>query len=235
MKKNFLAGVLAGGLLFGGIGVFAGQYAATENSFPVQLNGENISLEGYNIEGSTYFKLRDIADTVGGFDVGFNNNTIQLSKGGYVYSDSQQPQASNNDIRNIISAPLDTDEEVKNIYYPSLDYYKIGNFYFTVNSAGGINMNWCANILSDKTIKYINMTVRLYNAVDDRLSDEISGESEFNLKITGPLNKDVWLKTQTPFAYADTCAKVSIDEMSVEFTDGTIVNGVYGYSTNIKR
>lgn len=235
MKKNFFVGVLTGGLLFGSIGVFAGQYAATENSFPVQLNGENISLKGYNIEGSTYFKLRDISETIGGFDVGFNNNTIQLSKGGYVYSNSQQSQISNNDIKNIISAPLDTDEEVKNIYYPSLDYYKFGNFYFTVNSAGGINMNWCANILSDKTIKYINMTVRLYNAVNDQLSDEISGKSEFDLKITGPLNNDVWIKTKKPFAYADTCAKVSIDEMSIEFMDGTIVNGVYGYSTNRKR
>lgn len=32
-----------------------------------------------NIDGNTYFKLRDISDIVGGFDVGFNNSTIQLS------------------------------------------------------------------------------------------------------------------------------------------------------------
>ncbi|MDD6563927.1 MAG: hypothetical protein PUF08_02475 [Clostridiales bacterium] len=72
-------------MVFGTIGVFAGQYIATDNPFPIQLNGSNVSMEGYNIDGSTYFKLRDIADTVGGFSVDFNNNTIQLSKDGYVY------------------------------------------------------------------------------------------------------------------------------------------------------
>lgn len=90
MKKNFIAGAVVGGLIFGTVGVFAGQYVATDNSFPVQLNGNNVSLEGYNIEGSTYFKLRDIADVVGGFDVGFNNDTIQLSKDGYVYSNASE-------------------------------------------------------------------------------------------------------------------------------------------------
>ena len=79
MKKQFIAGIIVGSILSGAIGVFAGQYMATSNPFPVQLNGTNISLEGYNINDNTYFKLRDIADAVGGFTVGFNNNTIQLS------------------------------------------------------------------------------------------------------------------------------------------------------------
>lgn len=88
MNKRGIACFVAGALIFGAAGVFAGQYAATENVFPVQLNGENIQIEGYNIEGSTYFKLRDIADIIGGFNVDFNNGTIQLSKDGYVYDNS---------------------------------------------------------------------------------------------------------------------------------------------------
>ena len=32
-----------------------------------------------NINDSTYFKLRDVADAVGGFTVGFTNNTITIS------------------------------------------------------------------------------------------------------------------------------------------------------------
>lgn len=79
MKKQFITGVVIGGMTFGAAGVFAGQYMATENPFPVQLNGTNISLEGYNINDNTYFKLRDIADAVGGFTVGFENNTIILT------------------------------------------------------------------------------------------------------------------------------------------------------------
>lgn len=87
MKRTIIA-FITGAVLFGTVGVFAGQYAATDNPFPIQLNGHNVSIQGYNIEGSTYFKLRDIADIVGGFDVGFNNDTIQLSQNGYVYDNS---------------------------------------------------------------------------------------------------------------------------------------------------
>lgn len=88
MKKQLIISFLTGAVLFGSIGVFAGQYMATENMFPVQLNGKYVSIEGYNINDNTYFKLRDIADIVGGFDVDFQNNTIQLSKYGYVYDDA---------------------------------------------------------------------------------------------------------------------------------------------------
>ena len=86
MKKSIIISFVAGAVIFGSIGVLAGQYVATENAFPVQLNGENVQIEGYNIEGSTYFKLRDIAGIIGGFDVGFYSNTIQLAKDGYEYN-----------------------------------------------------------------------------------------------------------------------------------------------------
>lgn len=89
MKKQIIISFLSGAVLFGSIGVFAGQYMATENMFPVQLNGKYVSIEGYNINNSTYFKLRDIADTVGGFTVNFQNNIIQLSKDGYIYNNTQ--------------------------------------------------------------------------------------------------------------------------------------------------
>lgn len=85
MKHRFIIGFTCGALIFGAVGVFAGQYIATENSFPVKLNGNNIQLEGYNIEGSTYFKLRDISNEIGGFNVDFQNNEILLSKNGFVY------------------------------------------------------------------------------------------------------------------------------------------------------
>lgn len=88
INKNVLIAFTSGAVLFGTVGVLAGQYTATDNPFPVQLNGENVSLQSYNIDGSTYFKLRDIADVVGGFDVDFWDYSIELSKDGYVYDHS---------------------------------------------------------------------------------------------------------------------------------------------------
>lgn len=78
MKKKFIAGFICGALLFGVTGVFAGQYIATENAYPVKLNGNNVDLEGYQINDYTYFKLRDIGDKVG-FNVDFQNDTILIN------------------------------------------------------------------------------------------------------------------------------------------------------------
>lgn len=88
MKTNFIAGFLSGAVIFGAVGALAAGLVANPNPFPVQLNGNDVDIEGYNIEGSTYFKLRDIADVVGDFGVDFNNDTIQLSKDGYVYDNT---------------------------------------------------------------------------------------------------------------------------------------------------
>lgn len=103
MKKNFITGFLAGSLLFGAAGAFAVNYTATQNPYPVMLNGENVQMEGYNINDNTYFKLRDISSVVGGFDVGFNNDTIQLSKDGYVYDNNASELILTEDMKDYLA------------------------------------------------------------------------------------------------------------------------------------
>lgn len=91
MKKNFFMGFISGALIFGVGGAFAASVIANPNPFLIQLNGQSVNMQGYNIEGNTYFKLRDIANIIGTFNVGFNDNTIQLSKDGYEY-DNETPK-----------------------------------------------------------------------------------------------------------------------------------------------
>ena len=79
MKRSFIAGLIIGALVFGVVGAIAAGIMATPNTFPIKLNGEETSIEGYNIEGSTYFKLRDIAAATGSFDVDFEDETILIS------------------------------------------------------------------------------------------------------------------------------------------------------------
>lgn len=267
MKKHFIAGMITGGVVLGTMGVFAGQYMATENPFPIQLNGTTISLTGYNINDETYFKLRDIADAVGTFSVDFNNNTIQLSKDGYTYQSTQtatnpterpskvakptgtaQPFIPNTlteedlkyvnylpNLDDFLSAPLQTEDEVKDIY-TSPDYYYGDNFYAEVNSAGGVKVNWCANNIYDKTIKYIHITMRLYNAVGDKIVDDF-GNSQFTETIIGPIEPGEGFRhySDTPFTYTYNCSKLSIEEVDIEYMDGTTVSGYYNYSTNVIR
>ena len=79
MKRNFIAGFVAGALLSGAIGTIAAGITAAPNPFPIKLNGNDVEMEGYNINDNTYFKLRDISAAVGGFDVDFKDDTIILT------------------------------------------------------------------------------------------------------------------------------------------------------------
>lgn len=78
MKKEalfFAAGVLTAV----SITALAAQLEVNPNSFPITINGEPVEIEGYNLNDNTYFKLRDIGDKLG-FDVGFENDTIVITK-----------------------------------------------------------------------------------------------------------------------------------------------------------
>lgn len=79
MKKHFITGFISGAVVFSMAGAFAANMVTTPNTFPVQLDGETVSIEGYNVDDYTYFKLRDIADAVGGFNVDFKDDTIVLT------------------------------------------------------------------------------------------------------------------------------------------------------------
>ncbi len=79
MKRNFVTGFIAGAVIFGMAGALAADLIVNPNAFPITFDGNSVSIEGYNIDGRTYFKLRDISAAVGGFDVDFKDDTITLS------------------------------------------------------------------------------------------------------------------------------------------------------------
>lgn len=97
MKKRLqglIAGMIIGATVTGVVGVLAASYTATENVFPIKLNGNDVNIEGYNIDGSTYFKLRDIGENIG-FNVEFQNNTIYI--GDIPSSESNESNQTNVD------------------------------------------------------------------------------------------------------------------------------------------
>ena len=85
MKKNFITGFITGGIICAAVTGFAVEYAVTTNPYPVKVNGVETAIEGYNINDSTYFKLRDVADAVGGFEVGFEDNAIVVNTPNVLY------------------------------------------------------------------------------------------------------------------------------------------------------
>ncbi len=80
MKKSissFVVGLLCGMTLFGGSVAYAAGIVATpfsEMNQNLTLNGQPVTMTGYNINGNNYFKLRDIGEAVG-FSVEWNGDT----------------------------------------------------------------------------------------------------------------------------------------------------------------
>ena len=76
---HFLTGIIVGVLFFSAVPAIAAGVTAVLSSQPVTLNGKPVKITAYNIDGSNYFKLRDIAAVL---DIGVwydaSVNTVRL-------------------------------------------------------------------------------------------------------------------------------------------------------------
>lgn len=89
--KKFLAGILCGAVLFGGINAYAA-VLAERSTHKVTLDGSPVSVEAYVINGNNYFQLRDLAKLL---DVGIEWNgttrTVEISTdSGYTEEEPSQ-------------------------------------------------------------------------------------------------------------------------------------------------
>lgn len=83
MKKqgmSFAAGVLTGAVLFSGGVAYAAGVMAEYAPQRVYVNGAQVQLEAYNINGYNYVKLRDIGEVVD-FNVCWDGKSIQIDSG----------------------------------------------------------------------------------------------------------------------------------------------------------
>lgn len=175
-KKELFVGVLIGSAITA-TGAFAVQYVATDNPFPITLNGNSVNIQGYNIEGSTYFKLRDIADVVGGFSVGFENNTITLAKDGYTPPQNEPQQ--NNSQEGIVSGTLDNKYDVA-IMGARMDY--------TYRNEPVIVVQYKFTNNSNKTVDFIDATwIKVFQ---NRLECKSTGSLDYS-DLMSNLTKDV--------------------------------------------
>ena len=78
----FIAGMLCGAILFGGVSAYAAGIIAEPSSHRVFVDGKEVHIEGYGIEGHNYFKLRDIGEQVV-FNVYWSDETqtVQIESG----------------------------------------------------------------------------------------------------------------------------------------------------------
>ena len=92
------------------------------------------------------------------------------------------------------------------------------------NSAGGIDLYIKWKNTSEKTVKYAYFTCDLYNAVDDKVENDISGRYSFVGKVTGPIDPGAVYGNNTHWGnawYNHSGKYAKITEIELEYMDGT--------------
>lgn len=116
------------------------------------------------------------------------------------------------------------------------EYLKDVSFRFKLNSAGGIVFTFTAKNNSPKEIKYVKFKAYLYNAVDDSINDDIKGQPYIDVSITGPVRRYGTVSMSDEIiGYCDECTRIDINDVTIEYTDGTSDNGRLGYYTENKK
>lgn len=109
----------------------------------------------------------------------------------------------------------------------------LGGFSFYKNSADGIKVLWGGKNNTGKTINYYTLTFHFYNSVGDEAYSEITNKATKNVKTVGPVAPGSDLLICSIVDYVPVCSKVQIDEIKLEYSDGTVESGWYGwYTTN---
>ena len=76
---HLLVGIVAGTVLLGGTAVHAAAeyFKAYRSSQAIYLDGQQVKLEAYNINGSNYVRLQDIGEAIG-FNVYWDGSAVQI-------------------------------------------------------------------------------------------------------------------------------------------------------------
>ncbi len=204
-KKELFAGIIIGSALTA-TGAFAVQYVATDNAFPVTLNGSSVNLQGYNIEGNTYFKLRDIADTIGGFSVGFENNTITLTTDSY-----NSPQANR---ESVVSGYVGDNKYFVEIMGARTTNDKNGNPVIIVEYRFTNN--------SDKNTSFL--TAISTNAFQNRIQCETTYMPDLNMNDLTKIQPGGTILVEQAYKLFDTANDVTIEVSTLFSLDDNIVS-----------
>lgn len=145
-------------------------YEAYTNSFPVYVNGEQKDIEGYNINGSTYFKLRDLGSFIG-FEVDFkeDNILIETSKNNDNVATSQNNVLLNDDTQKCISTIDDMMKKADAVTVLANDGVQVGYFSTDLNLI--LNNTFILNNVAKVDGKSVYSAKLLTNSGDVLLED----------------------------------------------------------------
>lgn len=98
---------------------------------------------------------------------------------------------------------------------------------FSPNSVGGVSFEILWQNRSKKTVKYAFFTVIPYNAVGDVVKCDITDNSSFRAKVTGPIKPYAWYGNGSVWSnawYNSSISKIKITKINIRYMDGTTDN-----------
>ncbi|MEK4142601.1 hypothetical protein [Paenibacillus odorifer] len=104
-------------------------------------------------------------------------------------------------------------------------------FKYSTNSADAVKLTWEADNLTGKRINYYTAHISTFNPVGDPSNDQLNGKSSFSLKYVGPVEPNDTLFIFSDFTYQNTIHTIIIDQLTLQYDDGTIETFDYGYET----
>lgn len=228
MNKNFkrvISGTAIAACMLGicvPAGAAAKQVLATYNGASIYINGQQLKgADPIVINGTTYLPLRSIGEAL---DLQVNwdgtKNRVDLYDGLIGNADNTGDTANQGNTANgniPISAPINS------TFFP---------FSFERNSVDGITLYWNAKNNSGKTINYYTVRVYFYNPVGDPAYDDITGECYRDIYYVGPIAPDEDLIISTQVGYLPLCTEIVLGEVKLEYSDKTVKEFWYGYSTD---
>lgn len=92
------------------------------------------------------------------------------------------------------------------------------------NSADGVDLYVEFDNLSDRTLKYVRFAADIYNAVNDKVTDEIRRDTEGLFEITGPFepNTKAFYANFENAYYGPTIEYAKITKLQVQFMDDSL-------------
>ena len=109
-------------------------------------------------------------------------------------------------------------------------------FVFERHPANGISIVWGAKNNSGKTVNYCTATFHFYNPIGDNAYSEITDEATKTIRLVGPIAPDEdMLYSGRNIDFVPTCSKIVIEKLKLEYSDGTVEEGDYGWSTTVMQ
>ncbi|WP_409969023.1 hypothetical protein RFF05_03390 [Bengtsoniella intestinalis] len=122
-KKDFVAGLVLGAVIFGATPAIASGIIAELSSQPIYVDGVQVEKTAYSINGNNFVKLRDIGEAVG-FDVSWNSTEQRVdidSTSPYTADDAVIVDSTPQTVAEMITQTTLSQTDTKTSYQITLD------------------------------------------------------------------------------------------------------------------